>query len=70
MVEGILAAAKDAGHDATGGYIRGMFGFFFTKGPVNNFTDASKSDSGVCVCVYLVFHFPRAISFVFYCRER
>lgn len=51
MVEGILAAAHDAGHEASGGYIRGMFGFFFNKGPVNNFTDAAKSDSGLCVCV-------------------
>lgn len=49
MVEGILAAAKEHGHEATGGYIRGMFGFFFNKGPVNNFVDASKSDSGPCV---------------------
>ncbi|CAN0369503.1 unnamed protein product, partial [Ectocarpus sp. 12 AP-2014] len=45
MVEGILAAAKEHGHEATGGYIRGMFGFFFNEGPVNNFVDASKSDS-------------------------
>lgn len=51
MVEGILAAAHDAGHEASGGYIRGMFGFYFNKGPVNNFTDAAKSDSGLCVCV-------------------
>ncbi|CAN0106484.1 unnamed protein product [Pylaiella littoralis] len=45
MVEGILAAAKENGHDACGGYIRGMFGFYFNKGPVFNFTDAAKSDS-------------------------
>lgn len=44
LVEGILAAAKENGHDATGGYTRGMFGFFFNKGPVNNFADAAKSD--------------------------
>lgn len=49
MVEGILAAAKEHGHDASGGYIRGMFGFYFNKGPVNNFVDASKSDSGPCL---------------------
>lgn len=48
MVEGILAAAKEHGHDACGGYIRGMFGFYFNKGPVFNFSDAAKSDSGVC----------------------
>ena len=46
LVEGILAAAKDAGHDACGGYIRGMFGFFFNKGPVMCFADAAKSDGG------------------------
>lgn len=46
LMEGILAAAKENGHDATGGYTRGMFGFFFNKGPVNNFTDAAKSDGG------------------------
>lgn len=46
MVEGILGAAKEAGHDACGGYIRGMFGFFFNKGPVNTFADAAKSDGG------------------------
>ena len=46
MVEGILAAAKESGHDACGGYIRGMFGFFFNKGPVNTFADAAKSDGG------------------------
>lgn len=47
MVEGILAAAKEHGHDACGGYIRGMFGFFFNKGPVNTFADAAKSDGGM-----------------------
>lgn len=46
MVDGILAAAKEAGHDACGGHVRGMFGFFFNKGPVNNFADAAKSDGG------------------------
>ncbi|KAK7841325.1 glutamate-1-semialdehyde 2, partial [Quercus suber] len=27
------------------GYIRGMFGFFFTEGPVYNFGDAKESDT-------------------------
>eukprot|EP00752_Nemacystus_decipiens_P006015 g5432.t1 len=45
LVEGILAAAEENGHDACGGYIRGMFGFFFNKGPVNSFADAAKSDA-------------------------
>ena len=28
-----------------GGHISGMFGFFFSKGPVRSFTDAKKSDT-------------------------
>lgn len=46
LIEGILAAAKEHGHDATGGYTSGMFGFFFNKGPVTCFADAAKSDGG------------------------
>merc|ERR1719327_1150765 len=45
LINGILAAAKEAGHAVTGGHISGMFGFFFTEGPVNSFADASKSDT-------------------------
>lgn len=45
LVAGILEAGRDAGHDLCGGYIRGMFGFFFTAGPVHNFSDAKKSDT-------------------------
>ncbi|CAN1297653.1 Glutamate-1-semialdehyde 2,1-aminomutase, chloroplastic [Linum perenne] len=37
LVRGILEAVW-------GGHIRGMFGFFFTEGPVHNFDDAKKSD--------------------------
>ncbi|XP_008777070.1 glutamate-1-semialdehyde 2,1-aminomutase, chloroplastic [Phoenix dactylifera] len=44
LVRGILDAGKRAGHEMSGGYIRGMFGFFFTAGPVQNFEDAKKSD--------------------------
>ena len=44
LVNGILAAGREHGHAVTGGSIGGMFGFFFTEGPVNNFSDASKSD--------------------------
>ena len=44
LVSGILAAGKEYGHAVTGGSISGMFGFFFAEGPVNNFSDASKSD--------------------------
>jgi glutamate-1-semialdehyde 2,1-aminomutase len=45
LIQGILDAAKEHGHDACGGSISGMFGFFFAKGPVNCFADASKSDT-------------------------
>ncbi|XP_039142343.1 glutamate-1-semialdehyde 2,1-aminomutase, chloroplastic-like [Dioscorea cayenensis subsp. rotundata] len=45
LVDGILDAGKRAGHEISGGYIRGMFGIFFTAGPVYNFEDAKKSDT-------------------------
>ncbi|XP_008791109.2 glutamate-1-semialdehyde 2,1-aminomutase, chloroplastic-like [Phoenix dactylifera] len=45
LVRGILDAGKRAGHEMSGGYIRGMFGFFFTEGPVHNFEDAKRSDT-------------------------
>mmetsp|Transcript_10182 Transcript_10182/g.15232 ORF Transcript_10182/g.15232 Transcript_10182/m.15232 type:complete len:507 (-) Transcript_10182:169-1689(-) len=45
LINGILDAAREAGHDVCGGHISGMFGFFFAKGPVNCFADASKSDT-------------------------
>eukprot|EP00286_Rhodomonas_abbreviata_P017059 CAMPEP_0181324976 /NCGR_PEP_ID=MMETSP1101-20121128/20662_1 /TAXON_ID=46948 /ORGANISM="Rhodomonas abbreviata, Strain Caron Lab Isolate" /LENGTH=478 /DNA_ID=CAMNT_0023433219 /DNA_START=51 /DNA_END=1487 /DNA_ORIENTATION=+ len=45
LMEGILGAAKEAGHAVCGGSISGMFGFFFCEGPVNNFQDAMKSDT-------------------------
>jgi glutamate-1-semialdehyde 2,1-aminomutase len=45
LVDGIMAAAKKHGHDITGGVAGGMFGWFFTKGPVKNFADAKMSDS-------------------------
>lgn len=45
LVTGLLEAGRDAGHELCGGYIRGMFGFFFTAGPVHNFADAKKSDT-------------------------
>jgi len=44
LIEGIITAGKEAGHAVCGGNISGMFGFFFTEGPVNCFADASKSD--------------------------
>jgi len=45
LIDGILAAAKEAGHAVCGGNVPGMFGFFFTEGPVTCFADAAKSDT-------------------------
>lgn len=45
LINGLLTAAKDAGHAVCGGHISGMFGMFFTDGPVKSFTDAAKSDT-------------------------
>lgn len=45
LINGILDAGREAGHAVCGGSISGMFGFFFTEGPVNSFADASKSDT-------------------------
>nr|XP_008374210.2 glutamate-1-semialdehyde 2,1-aminomutase 2, chloroplastic-like [Malus domestica] len=45
LIQGIIDAGKRAGHAMCGGYISGMFGFFFTEGPVYNFEDAKKSDT-------------------------
>ena len=44
LANGLLQVAKETGHDACGGQISGMFGFFFTAGPVHNYEDAKKSD--------------------------
>lgn len=45
LINGILDAGRAAGHKVCGGHISGMFGFFFTEGPVNCFADAAKSDT-------------------------
>ncbi|CAL5224042.1 g6664 [Coccomyxa viridis] len=45
LIQGILDAGREAGHEMCGGHISGMFGFFFTKGPVNCFEDATKADT-------------------------
>lgn len=45
LTQGIIDAGKKSGHAMCGGYIRGMFGFFFTEGPVYSFDDAKKSDT-------------------------
>jgi len=45
LINGILDAAREEGHVVCGGHISGMFGFFFTEGPVKCFADAAKSDT-------------------------
>lgn len=44
LVQGILSAGRENGHDVCGDSVGGMFGFFFTKGPVRNFKEAATSD--------------------------
>ncbi len=44
LSEGLLEAARDAGHEVTGGSISAMFGMFFTGSPVHNYDDAKTSD--------------------------
>jgi glutamate-1-semialdehyde 2,1-aminomutase len=41
---GLLAAAKETGHDVCGGSLSAMFGMFLTEGPVHNYEDAKKAD--------------------------
>jgi len=45
LKNGLLEIAKETGNAACGGQISGMFGLFFCEGPVNNFQDATKSDT-------------------------
>jgi glutamate-1-semialdehyde 2,1-aminomutase len=45
LIDGIIAAGKKHGHAISGGNISGMFGFFFTDGPVTCFADATKADA-------------------------
>ncbi|MEO1093894.1 MAG: glutamate-1-semialdehyde 2,1-aminomutase [Cyanobacteria bacterium J06638_28] len=45
LINGLLAAARDAGHDVCGGNISAMFGMFFTAGPVNSYDDAKQADT-------------------------
>ncbi|CAG9462500.1 unnamed protein product [Pedinophyceae sp. YPF-701] len=44
LINGILEAGRDAGHEICGGHISGMFGFFFNPGPVTCFEEAKNSD--------------------------
>ena len=41
LINGILKAAEEAGHEVCGGHISGMFGFFFCEGPVKCALDIS-----------------------------
>ncbi len=44
LAVGMLNVAEETGHEAYGGSISAMFGFFFNPGPVHNYDDASQSD--------------------------
>ncbi len=44
LINGLLQILQETGHAACGGNISGMFGFFFTEGPVHNYEDAKKAD--------------------------
>ncbi|MBD2259150.1 glutamate-1-semialdehyde 2,1-aminomutase [Pseudanabaena sp. FACHB-2040] len=44
LTEGLLQAAREAGHEVYGGSVSAMFGFFFQAGPVHNYDDAKRSD--------------------------
>merc|ERR1719296_127216 len=44
LISGILDAAREHGHAVSGGHISGMYGFFFTEGPVTCWADAEKCD--------------------------
>jgi glutamate-1-semialdehyde 2,1-aminomutase len=58
LINGILASAKKHGHAVCGGNISGMFGFFFSEGPVNSFADASKVRACSFLCPCLLAFFP------------
>ncbi len=44
LIDGLLQAARDAGHAVYGGHISAMFGMFFHPGPISNFEDAKGAD--------------------------
>ena len=44
LITGLLEIARDHDHAVCGGNISGMFGIFFTEGPVHSYDDAKKSD--------------------------
>ncbi len=44
LTTGLLRVAQETGHEVCGDYLPGMFGFFFTAGPVRNYEEAKASD--------------------------
>jgi len=52
LMEGIVAAARDVGVAATGVVAGSMWGVFFCKGPVRNFSDALKLDRELFAAYY------------------
>jgi glutamate-1-semialdehyde 2,1-aminomutase len=44
LVQGLQAIADELGHPMCTGSLSGMFGFFFTQGPVKNYAQAKTSD--------------------------
>ena len=44
LATGLLQIAQETGHEMCGGHLPGMFGFFFTAGPVRNYEEAKRSD--------------------------
>ncbi|MGD1856564.1 MAG: glutamate-1-semialdehyde 2,1-aminomutase [Leptolyngbyaceae cyanobacterium] len=44
LITGLLDIAREHGHAVCGGNVSGMFGMFFTEGPVHNYEDAKNSD--------------------------
>lgn len=44
LINGLLQIAREQGHSVCGGHISGMFGLFFTAGPVTNYEEAKTSD--------------------------
>ncbi len=44
LINGLLQIAQETVHPACGGHLSGMFGLFFTAGPVHNYEQAKQSD--------------------------
>ncbi|TVP67001.1 MAG: glutamate-1-semialdehyde-2,1-aminomutase [Leptolyngbya sp. LCM1.Bin17] len=44
LIQGLLQAARESGHQVYGGHISAMFGLFFHPGPVHRYEDAKQSD--------------------------